>query len=233
MVSHPVRCLSHSACCPFPPPQVVLGVPYTMAIDMWSLGCVAAELFLGLPLFPGACEHDLLSRLVATLGPPPDAVLAAGKNTSKYFAERGGGGPRGGPPLLQAVAGAPRGVGALGKRGYRLRSREEFEAVTGQSAPLGKTYFQHTALGDIVGAYPFRCALCRCAGGGSWGAAHSGARCWVPGAWWLLLLLRAVRQLRRRVLPLCGREGQAGRSRGRGASSGSSPRPACRGALPA
>ena len=34
-------------------PEVVLGSPYSVAIDMWSFGCVAAELFLGLPLFPG------------------------------------------------------------------------------------------------------------------------------------------------------------------------------------
>ncbi len=44
--------------------QVVLGYPYAMSIDVWSLGCVAAELFLGLPLFPGACEHDLLGRII-------------------------------------------------------------------------------------------------------------------------------------------------------------------------
>ena len=49
---------------PLPPTQVVLGYPYAMAIDVWSLGCVAAELFLGLPLFPGACEHDLLGRII-------------------------------------------------------------------------------------------------------------------------------------------------------------------------
>ena len=49
---------------------MLLGHAYSMAIDMWSLGCIAAELFLGLPLFPGeplqasfegqgthACEH--------------------------------------------------------------------------------------------------------------------------------------------------------------------------------
>lgn len=36
-----------------PTQQVVLGSGYNVAIDMWSLGCVAAELFLGLPLFPG------------------------------------------------------------------------------------------------------------------------------------------------------------------------------------
>lgn len=65
--------------------QVVLGYQYTMAIDMWSLGCVAAELFLGLPLFPGASEHDLLSRITEMLGPPPPGVLASSKNAEKYF----------------------------------------------------------------------------------------------------------------------------------------------------
>lgn len=34
-------------------PEVVLRHPYTAAIDVWSLGCMATELFLGLPLFPG------------------------------------------------------------------------------------------------------------------------------------------------------------------------------------
>lgn len=34
-------------------PEVLLGLSYSGAIDMWSFGCVAAELFLGLPLFPG------------------------------------------------------------------------------------------------------------------------------------------------------------------------------------
>lgn len=41
-------------------PEVVLGSSYNVSIDMWSLGCVAAELFLGLPLFPGSSEHDLM-----------------------------------------------------------------------------------------------------------------------------------------------------------------------------
>jgi dual specificity protein kinase YAK1 len=65
--------------------QVVLGYPYTMAIDMWSLGCMAAELYLGLPLFAGACEHDLLCRMVAMLGPLPDLLLMHGKNVHKFF----------------------------------------------------------------------------------------------------------------------------------------------------
>ncbi|MBA0554979.1 hypothetical protein Golob_014049 [Gossypium lobatum] len=35
---------------------------------MWSFGCIVAELFLGLPLFPGASEFDLLRRMVEILG---------------------------------------------------------------------------------------------------------------------------------------------------------------------
>ena len=38
---------------------------------MWSLGCVAAEMFLGLPLFPGTSEHNQLLRIVEMLGPLP------------------------------------------------------------------------------------------------------------------------------------------------------------------
>lgn len=34
-------------------PEILLGLPYCEAIDMWSLGCVIAELFLGWPLYPG------------------------------------------------------------------------------------------------------------------------------------------------------------------------------------
>lgn len=44
-------------------PEVLLGVPYTGAIDMWSFGCIAVEILLGLPLFPGISEHDQL-RLI-------------------------------------------------------------------------------------------------------------------------------------------------------------------------
>lgn len=41
---------------------------YTTAIDMWSFGCIVAELFIGLPLFPGASEYDVLQRMMTILG---------------------------------------------------------------------------------------------------------------------------------------------------------------------
>lgn len=49
-------------------PEVLIGMTYDSAIDMWSLGCIAAELFLGLPLFPGTSEYNQLWRVVDMLG---------------------------------------------------------------------------------------------------------------------------------------------------------------------
>ncbi|KAG8295955.1 Dual specificity tyrosine-phosphorylation-regulated kinase 1A [Homalodisca vitripennis] len=37
-------------------PEVLLGIPYNLAIDMWSLGCILVEMHTGEPLFSGANE---------------------------------------------------------------------------------------------------------------------------------------------------------------------------------
>lgn len=39
-------------------PEVLLGHPYGVEIDTWSLGCIVGEFFLGLPLFPGESEYN-------------------------------------------------------------------------------------------------------------------------------------------------------------------------------
>ena len=45
-------------------PEVLLGLkPYGDKIDIWSLGCSLVELYLGLPLFPGGCSYDQLSKI--------------------------------------------------------------------------------------------------------------------------------------------------------------------------
>ena len=38
-----------------------LGIPYDMSMDMWSLGCILAELYTGYPLFPGENEVEQLA----------------------------------------------------------------------------------------------------------------------------------------------------------------------------
>ncbi|KAL3809390.1 hypothetical protein ACHAXA_007869 [Cyclostephanos tholiformis] len=66
-------------------PEVLIGLPYDSAIDIWSLGCVAAELFLGLPILPGVHEHDQLGRVLEMIGPLPDWMLEQGSKSGKFF----------------------------------------------------------------------------------------------------------------------------------------------------
>lgn len=52
----------------FRAPEIILGLPFCEAIDMWSLGCVVAELFLGWPLYPGSSEYDQIRNISQTQG---------------------------------------------------------------------------------------------------------------------------------------------------------------------
>ena len=50
-------------------PEVILSVKkYTGAIDVWSVGCIMAELYIGYPIFPGDSEHDQMSRIMEMIG---------------------------------------------------------------------------------------------------------------------------------------------------------------------
>ncbi|KAG9147679.1 hypothetical protein Leryth_014851 [Lithospermum erythrorhizon] len=52
-------------------PELIFGATeYTNAIDMWSVGCVMAELLLGQPLFPGESGVDQLVEVIKILGTP-------------------------------------------------------------------------------------------------------------------------------------------------------------------
>lgn len=46
----------------------MLGLPYTTAIDMWSLGCILVEMHTGEPLFAGVDQFDQMCRIVSVLG---------------------------------------------------------------------------------------------------------------------------------------------------------------------
>jgi len=56
-------------------PEIVLGIPYTTAIDMWSFGCILTELYTGIPIFPGESEHEQLSLIMQVVGLPPEHLL--------------------------------------------------------------------------------------------------------------------------------------------------------------
>ena len=56
-------------------PELLLGAEaYSNAIDVWSCGCVLAELLLGRPLMPGRDEADQLSLVFALLGAPTQRI---------------------------------------------------------------------------------------------------------------------------------------------------------------
>ena len=118
-------------------PEVILGHGYTESVDMWSLGCVAAELFLGLPLFPAASEFDLLERITATIGNVPRNMLINSRHASMYYAFEN----------IQTHSDP------------RLLTMSEYQALNMKKPAKGKQYFKHTLLKDIIHAYPFKSGL--------------------------------------------------------------------------
>ncbi|CAM8879519.1 unnamed protein product [Rhodiola kirilowii] len=56
-------------------PELLLGAKqYSTAIDMWSLGCIMAELLSKKPLFDGKTEVEQLDKIFRTLGTPSEAI---------------------------------------------------------------------------------------------------------------------------------------------------------------
>jgi dual specificity protein kinase YAK1 len=122
-------------------PEVLIGLPYDSAIDIWSLGCVAAELFLGLPILPGVHEHDQLSRILEMIGPMPEWMLEQGSKSGRFFKSR--------VPTEQSSS-------------WEFRSRQEYISVLSEDEKKSKgglskleqqqtnRYFKKTKLEDIV-----------------------------------------------------------------------------------
>eukprot|EP00794_Sanderia_malayensis_P003611 gene3611-4122_t len=51
-------------------PEVLLQSTYATAVDMWSVGCIFAEMYNKRPLFPGRSDADQLNRILAVIGAP-------------------------------------------------------------------------------------------------------------------------------------------------------------------
>jgi glycogen synthase kinase 3 beta len=67
-------------------PELIFGsTEYTTAIDVWSGGCVLAELLLGTPLFPGSSGVDQLVEIIKILGTPSREELLEMNPNYKEF----------------------------------------------------------------------------------------------------------------------------------------------------
>ena len=113
-------------------PEVLLGLPYSSAIDMWSLGCIVVELFLGLPLFPGSSEYNQVSRITEMLGLAPTWMLEMGKQSGEFFEKT---------------------HDDYGRRTYRLKPMEQYSREHGSKEQPSKKYFQATTLPEIIRSY--------------------------------------------------------------------------------
>ncbi|CAL1603974.1 unnamed protein product [Knipowitschia caucasica] len=108
-------------------PEVILGLPFCEAIDMWSLGCVIAELFLGWPLYPGALEYDQIRYISQTQGLPGEHLLNTGTKTARFFCKE---------------SDSPYAA-------WRLKSTDDHESETGMKSKEARKYI-FSCLDDIV-----------------------------------------------------------------------------------
>lgn len=149
-------------------PEVLVGLPYDSAIDMWSLGCVAAELFLGLPILPGVHEHDQLVRISEMIHGLPDWMMEQGGKSTKFFVKFV---PRSSPRSSDGSAhvtpspvgtDSPSSHSAPALPQWRLKTQQEFITSLSQSEirkkggleklakQPGNRYFNRKRLADIL-----------------------------------------------------------------------------------
>lgn len=70
-------------------PEVILGMTYGMPIDMWSLGCILAELYTGVPIFPGENEQEQLACIMEVFGPPEKHLIEKSTRRKLFFDSMG------------------------------------------------------------------------------------------------------------------------------------------------
>mmetsp|Transcript_436 Transcript_436/g.678 ORF Transcript_436/g.678 Transcript_436/m.678 type:complete len:360 (-) Transcript_436:189-1268(-) len=82
----------------YKPPELIFGArSYGTGVDMWSVGCVFAELMLRTPYLPGESEIDQLSKIFGALGVPTEADWPGMKDLPCYVEFK----PYPAPPMRQ------------------------------------------------------------------------------------------------------------------------------------
>ncbi|PGH23377.1 CMGC/DYRK/PRP4 protein kinase [Polytolypa hystricis UAMH7299] len=66
-------------------PEIILGIPYDYAIDIWSIGCTLFELYSGKILFTGRTNNQMLRSIMECRGKLPPKFLRRGSLTHLHF----------------------------------------------------------------------------------------------------------------------------------------------------
>lgn len=70
-------------------PEIILGVPYDPALDIWSIGCTLYELYTGKILFPGRSNNQMLLLMMELKGRFNSKLIKRAKFGSLYFDDLG------------------------------------------------------------------------------------------------------------------------------------------------
>lgn len=66
-------------------PEIILGIPYDYAIDMWSAACTIYELYAGRILFSGKSNNQMLKFFMDLKGKFPNKVIRRGAFKEQHF----------------------------------------------------------------------------------------------------------------------------------------------------
>jgi serine/threonine-protein kinase PRP4 len=66
-------------------PEIILGIPYDYAVDMWSIGCTLFELYTGKILFTGRNNNQMLKSIMECRGKYPPKLLRRGSLAHLHF----------------------------------------------------------------------------------------------------------------------------------------------------
>ena len=73
-------------------PEIILGLPYDHALDMWSVGATVYELFTGSIAFAGRSNNEMLKLMMEMKGAFPKRMLKKGLFAEKHFDLQSGSG---------------------------------------------------------------------------------------------------------------------------------------------
>ncbi|CAK7210717.1 U4/U6 small nuclear ribonucleoprotein prp4 [Sporothrix eucalyptigena] len=71
-------------------PEIVLGMPYDYAVDMWSIGCTLYELYTGKILFTGESNNQMLRAIMEVRGKMSAKMYRRGELWRMHFDDNGG-----------------------------------------------------------------------------------------------------------------------------------------------
>ena len=70
-------------------PEVILGLPYSHPMDLWSIGCCLYELYMGKIAFQGRSNNEMMKKFIEAKGPVPRKLLRRAAFRDNHYNHEG------------------------------------------------------------------------------------------------------------------------------------------------